>query len=117
MRSAFAPTVTSSSRFSVNLLSNAIKFTDSGGVTVTGRLQGDAVEIEVRDTGRGIPPEKVDLVFEPFVQVDSGLTRSAGGTGLGLAIARELARGMDGDLSLASRLGDGSVLTLRLPRA
>jgi PAS domain S-box-containing protein len=102
----------------LNLLSNAVKFTDSGGeVEVTWDARDEAVEIHVRDTGLGIPPEKLASVFEPFVQVDVDLTRTAQGTGLGLAISRELARSMDGNLTAASVPGEGSTFTLTLPRS
>ena len=102
----------------VNLLSNAVKFTDAGGrVEVTCEAAGDSVRILVGDTGIGIPPDKLDDIFEPFVQVRADLTRTADGTGLGLAISRDLARGMDGELTAASRPDVGSTFTLTLPRA
>jgi signal transduction histidine kinase len=71
----------------------------------------------VADTGRGIPPEQLERVFEPFVQLDSSLTRTQEGVGLGLAISRDLARGMGGDLLVASTAGVGSTFTLVLPSA
>jgi signal transduction histidine kinase len=102
----------------VNLLTNALKFTPrSGNVTLECRALGETVEIRVRDTGSGIPPDKLDAIFEPFVQVDRGLTRSAEGSGLGLSISRGLARAMGGDLTVTSEVGIGSVFTLTLPRA
>jgi PAS domain S-box-containing protein len=100
----------------LNLLTNAIKFTEPGGevrVECVGR--GDRVEIAVRDTGIGIATEKLAQVFEPFVQVDQRLTRQNEGVGLGLAISRDLARGMDGDLTAESDLGVGSTFVLTLP--
>ena len=106
----------------VNLLGNAVKFTPAGGrVTVEGRAGEDAlglpvVELHVRDTGVGIAADQLARIFEPFVQVDAGLTRAAEGTGLGLAISRDLARGMGGDLTVRSVEGHGSVFTLTLPR-
>lgn len=100
------------------LLSNAVKFTDHGGqVTVTAAGSGKVVHIEVFDTGRGIAPGELSRVFEPFVQVDATFTRDQHGVGLGLAISRDLARGMGGELSVTSALGQGSTFTLRLPRA
>jgi PAS domain S-box-containing protein len=102
----------------LNLLSNAIKFTERGGSIELGCARDPgAVRLFVRDTGIGIPPEKLDSVFEPFVQVRSDLTRPSEGAGLGLAISRDLARGMGGDLTVESRVGEGSVFTLRLPVA
>ena len=102
----------------VNLLSNAVKFTDSGGrIAVLFEARGDALAIEVADTGIGIPADKLDAIFDPFVQVRSDLTRPHEGTGLGLAISRDLARGMSGDLTARSTLGEGSVFALTLPAA
>jgi signal transduction histidine kinase len=102
----------------VNLVSNSVKFTEPGGrIAVRCMETKDAVTIEVQDTGKGIPPDKLDAVFEPFVQLDSGLTRTTEGTGLGLAISRGLARGMEADLTVRSELGVGSVFTLTLPLA
>jgi signal transduction histidine kinase len=103
----------------LNLISNAVKYTDEGGrVELATQVDGERVRIRVRDTGIGIPPDKQELIFDPFVQ----LRRSAGGgltdgVGLGLAISRHLARAMDGDISVESSPGGGSVFTLILPRA
>ena len=104
----------------LNLLSNAIKFTaPNGTIGVQCELHPEAddrVLVRVSDTGIGIPPEKLETVFEPFVQVDSSHSRLGQGTGLGLSISRDLARGMGGELTVASRLGEGSTFTLVLPR-
>jgi signal transduction histidine kinase len=101
----------------VNLVSNACKFTPRGGSIDVECVRLDrSVELRVHDTGPGIPTQKLDAIFEPFVQLDNGLTRSTAGTGLGLAISRELARAMGGDLSVGSSLGQGSTFTLTLPR-
>ncbi len=102
----------------VNLISNSVKFTGEGGrVTVRCSESRESVTIEVEDTGQGIPADKLDAVFEPFVQLDSGLTRRTDGTGLGLAISRGLARGMGARLSVRSKVGVGSVFSLELPLA
>ncbi len=102
----------------LNLLTNAIKFTDSGGrVSVSADRAGDTVRVHVADTGRGITPEHVSSIFEPFVQVQRSLTSSQEGTGLGLSISRDLARGMGGDVQVESERGRGSVFTLLLPSA
>ena len=102
----------------VNLLSNAVKFTDRGGRIELSCAAGDSrVRIHVRDTGIGIVPDKIEAVFEPFVQVRADLTRTAEGTGLGLAISRDLARGMGGDLVAESTPGAGSTFTVVLPGA
>ena len=101
----------------VNLVSNACKFTPRGGSIGVECVRSDrSVELRVTDTGPGIPAQKLDAIFEPFVQLDNGLTRATAGTGLGLAISRELARAMGGDLAVTSTLGQGSTFTLTLPR-
>jgi PAS domain S-box-containing protein len=102
----------------LNLLGNAVKFTDRGGeIAVTCEAGPTAVRLAVRDTGIGIPAEKLEAIFEPFVQVDRHLSRPNEGVGLGLAISRELARGMGGELTAESVEGTGSTFTLTLPRA
>jgi signal transduction histidine kinase len=73
--------------------------------------------MEVRDWGRGIPGDKIDLIFEPFFQIEAGLTRNSDGVGLGLAVSRTLARAMNGDVTASSTPGAGSVFVVRLPRA
>lgn len=101
----------------LNLLSNAIKFTPPGGkVTVICEVAGDRMNVHVRDTGIGIPADKLDQIFEPFVQVASGRNSGRVGTGLGLAISRDLARAMGGELTAKSKIGMGSTFTLSLPR-
>jgi signal transduction histidine kinase len=101
----------------INLLSNAIKFTPSEGtITMDCEVVGDHVLIRVRDSGVGIPAERLDAIFDPFVQVDRALNRPHEGVGLGLSISRDLARGMDGTLEVESTVGEGSVFTLRLKR-
>jgi signal transduction histidine kinase len=104
----------------LNLLSNAIKFTDArngdpGRIEISCDALGAMVAIHVRDTGEGIPPDKLRAVFEPFVQIDQRLTRRKQGVGLGLTISRDLARGMGGDLTAESTVGEGSTFTLTLP--
>jgi signal transduction histidine kinase len=102
----------------LNLLSNAIKFTDPGGtVALASEARPERVLVRVRDTGRGIPQDKLEAIFEPFTRVESAHTRTTEGTGLGLAISRDLARAMGGDLTVESTPGEGSVFTLALPRA
>jgi len=108
----------------LNLLSNALKFTPAGGrVTVECTARGDGsgdpatVFLRVTDTGAGIPRDKFDAVFEPFVQVDATPAGRVAGAGLGLAISRDLARGMGGDLRVRSTVGVGTTFTVALPRA
>jgi signal transduction histidine kinase/CheY-like chemotaxis protein len=105
-------------RIVMNLVSNAIKFTSVGGVTL--RLRGTRTQggvklvIRIADTGIGIAKDKIPLLFEPFYQVEAGMSRSYGGTGLGLAISRQLAHAMGGSVRVKSALGRGSVFTVRL---
>jgi signal transduction histidine kinase len=101
----------------LNLLTNAVKFTPSGGRIVISSDADDAVDIEVRDTGRGIEPDQLEQIFQPFVQVGRSLDSEHEGVGLGLAISRQLARAMGGDVVARSTPGKGSVFTLVLPRA
>ena len=103
----------------LNLLSNAVKFTPEGGRIVVTLADDDGpnhATVRISDTGVGIPDDKLDAVFEPFVQVNSDFNRRAEGTGLGLAISRDLARGMGGDLRVTSELGVGSTFEVVLRR-
>ena len=102
----------------INLVSNAVKFTKAGGeITIECEPDADQVRFQVSDTGEGIPAEKLSSIFEPFVQVKTGFTREHDGVGLGLAISRDLARMMHGDLTVTSKIGQGSRFTLTLPRS
>jgi signal transduction histidine kinase len=104
----------------VNLMTNAAKFTPAGGrVALSCSAADDVVGLAVSDTGTGIAPDKLDAIFEPFVQLDRSDHEPGGrgGLGLGLAISRELARGMGGDVVVESTVGVGSVFTLRVPRS
>jgi signal transduction histidine kinase len=101
----------------LNLLSNAIKFTPRGGeIGVAASVENGHALISVTDTGMGIPTEKAEEIFEPFVQLRSDGSTPREGTGLGLAISRDLARGMGGDLTVTSIVGGGSTFVVRLPR-
>jgi signal transduction histidine kinase len=100
----------------INLLSNAVKFTPEGGrIRLSCTLTDKTVSIHVEDNGPGIPHDKQEVVFQPFVQLDRGLTRTTDGTGLGLAISRGLARGMGGEVKVRSDVGVGSVFTVTIP--
>jgi signal transduction histidine kinase len=102
----------------LNLLTNAVKFTAPGGRIEMRSCAAEGVaRISVRDSGVGIPADKLEVIFEPFVQVERNLTSPAEGTGLGLAISRDLARAMHGDLTVRSKVGEGSVFTFELPLA
>jgi CheY-like chemotaxis protein len=101
-----------------HFLANAIKFTHNGGAELRVRRDPRAssvLQIEVEDTGIGIPADQVERIFESFRQVDSGLSRSYPGLGLGLALARKLSTLMQGEISVASTPGEGSTFTLRIP--
>ncbi len=104
----------------LNLVANAIKFTSAGTVTLhaaIGEESGAApqLDVTVRDTGIGIPPEKLNILFTPFVQADSSTTRQYGGTGLGLAISKELVDAMGGSIAVESKPGEGSSFRVRVP--
>ncbi|MCY7380910.1 MAG: PAS domain-containing protein [Gemmatimonadaceae bacterium] len=103
----------------LNLLANSVKFTEPGGiVSLLCRAESDMMHMTVKDTGRGIAPDQLKRVFDPFVQVDRHLTpMSQQGVGLGLAISRDLANGMGGSLAASSVQGAGSEFTLTLPIA
>jgi diguanylate cyclase (GGDEF)-like protein/PAS domain S-box-containing protein len=100
-----------------NLVVNALKFTARGSVTIVARADGDDVRVDVRDTGSGIPPESLELIFEPFRQAESSLVRQQGGVGLGLYIVLRLLDLIGGTISVDSRVGVGSTFQIRLPDA
>ncbi|MBN3823259.1 response regulator [Burkholderia sp. Ac-20384] len=105
-----------------NLVGNAIKFTEHGGITIDARLahggaSAGCVEIVVRDTGVGIPEEALPTLFDVYMQADASIYRRFGGTGLGLPLCRRIARLMDGELTVESRLGEGSTFVATLPLA
>ncbi|MCQ8895558.1 ATP-binding protein [Limnobacter humi] len=103
-----------------NLLSNAIKFTEQGKVQLVVRIEStgptsDAIAFEVRDTGRGVPADKLPLLFKPFVQVHSDGENRLGGTGLGLSIVKNLVQAMGGDIHMESTVGEGTVVKFHIP--
>jgi len=102
----------------VNLVMNAVKYTPAGGgtITVSCAIVADTVVARVADTGPGIPADRHESIFEPFVQLTAGLADRRGGVGLGLPISRDLARAMNGDVTVESAVGLGSCFTLALPR-
>jgi len=102
----------------VNVLSNAIKFTPAGGhIAVDCEAKGDTALLSISDTGIGIPSNKFEAIFEPFIQLKEGLSDRGTGVGLGLAISRDLARAMGGELTVESTEGKSARFTLALPRA
>lgn len=98
-----------------NLLSNAMKFTHRGSIVVSVDRVDEQVRFTVRDTGIGIPPDRLEAIFESFVQADGSTTRHYGGTGLGLTIVRRLCDLMGGHVTVSSALGKGSEFTVLLP--
>jgi len=99
----------------LNLLSNAAKFTHEGSISVHAKFSGGNLVVDVVDTGIGVSPEALEIIFEEFQQADSSTTRQYGGTGLGLAISRSMARLLGGDLLATSMQGVGSTFTLQIP--
>src|SRR6202011_5399818 len=99
-----------------NFISNAVKFTENGEVGVAGGLEGETdVVFSVSDTGIGIAPENLDLIFQDFAQVDSPIQRRVKGTGLGLPLSTKLAVLVNGEVQVRSQLGAGSAFALRMP--
>ena len=104
----------------LNILGNALKFTENGSVAVTLKCAAGAggealIHAIVKDSGIGIPADRLASIFEPFVQGDNSTSRQFGGSGLGLSISRQLAESMGGSLDLDSALGEGTTVTLSLP--
>jgi len=101
----------------LNLLGNAVKFTDAGQVTLSIEPERDRLRLRVADTGPGIPADRLEQIFQRFIQVDAVAAKRYGGLGLGLAISHRLAQRMGGELTVESEVGRGSVFTLSLPLA
>jgi signal transduction histidine kinase len=105
----------------INLLGNAVKFTDSGEVAITVKNHPSGkpgeIEFQISDTGIGIPSDKLEAIFQSFAQADSATTRKYGGTGLGLQISRHIVEAMGGNLSVTSRVGQGSTFRFNAPFA
>jgi PAS domain S-box-containing protein len=101
----------------LNLLSNAMKFTNRGGVSIVVRPHAMGVKIDINDTGIGIKPEYLSVIWEDFRQVDQSRTREYGGTGLGLSITRKLVERLGGTISVESVVGVGTTFTVMLPLA
>jgi PAS domain S-box-containing protein len=99
----------------LNLIGNAVKFTEAGSVTLQVRYDGERLHMEVRDTGAGVAPEKLHLLFQRFSQIDGSLTRAHSGTGLGLAICKGLVEAMSGEIGAESQPGHGSRFWMWIP--
>jgi len=100
----------------LNLLNNAVKFTEKGHVILSCRIESDHHVLSVADTGSGILPEERPNLFQPFYQIDTGLSRKHEGSGLGLSICKKLLDIMGGNISVESQWGKGSTFTVRFPR-
>jgi heavy metal sensor kinase len=101
-------------RLFINLLDNAIKFTEHGEVKVTGRNEPNSLYVAITDTGAGIPPEHLEHIFDRFYRIESA--RSTSGFGLGLAIASQIVQAHSGDITAMSRVGEGTTITVHLPK-
>jgi PAS domain S-box-containing protein len=101
----------------LNLLNNAVKFTEKGHVAISCRRDGDYYFLSVSDTGTGMRSEELPGLFQPFHQIDTGLTRKHEGTGLGLSICKKLLNLMSGTIDVESEWGKGSIFTIRIPQA
>jgi signal transduction histidine kinase len=101
----------------LNLLNNAVKFTEKGEIRVTCRALGNQYELAVSDTGIGMDPKELTHLFQPFHQIDTGLSRKREGTGLGLSICRKLIVLMGGSIDVKSRFGQGSTFTICFPKS
>lgn len=105
-------------RIFINILGNSSKFTDAGGkISVATIRQGDWIQIEISDTGVGIPEKELPNIFDRFHQVDASSTRKYQGTGIGLALVKELTEKQGGDIKVRSKLGEGTTMILRFPVA
>src|SRR5450830_233350 len=98
-----------------NLVGNAIKFTERGGIEVSFSYTDAMVHVKVADTGIGMTPQQIELIFAPFTQADASISRRFGGTGLGTTIARQLVEQMGGSIEVVSEFGHGSIFHVQLP--
>ncbi|MDQ3521464.1 MAG: ATP-binding protein, partial [Gemmatimonadota bacterium] len=99
----------------LNLLSNSVKFTETGEVVLRARVDGEMIQLEVRDTGIGIPEDQMQNIFDPFWQAEQSTNRRAEGTGLGLSVMRQMVRLLGGEVLLDSMPGEGTSFLVRLP--
>ena len=99
----------------INLVSNAVKYTDSGEVVIGFEVTDEKVEVAIKDSGVGIPPEHLKRIFERFFRVDKSRSKGLGGTGLGLAIVKHVLEAHDSKVSVISTVGKGSTFSFKLP--
>jgi hypothetical protein len=99
----------------LNLVNNAVKFTEIGTITIKCFLVSNLIKIQITDTGMGIENDKIEQLFKPFMQIDTGLTRKHEGTGLGLSICKKLTEMLNGKIEVESKYGFGSTFTVTLP--
>jgi signal transduction histidine kinase len=99
----------------LNIVNNAIKFTEIGTISIKCFLVSNLVKIQIIDSGIGIESDKIDQLFKPFMQIDTGLTRKHEGTGLGLSICKKLTEMLNGKIEVESKYGSGSTFTVTLP--
>ena len=100
----------------INLVQNSLRYTDKGTISIKSRKEGNKVIFEVSDTGTGIAPEHLDRIFERFYVADPSRTRSRNGTGLGLAIVKHIILLHHGDITVSSKLGEGTTFKITLPQ-
>jgi hypothetical protein len=100
----------------INLLNNAVKYTDNGEINLNCHTDNNSITLSVVDTGIGIEPENMSIIFDAFRQVDTGITRVQEGTGLGLNITKKLVEMMGGSIHVKSEWGKGSTFTVILPK-
>lgn len=99
----------------LNLLSNAIKFTQQGSITLSAQNTEKGILLAIEDTGVGIKAEDLEIIFEPFRQIDGSMTREVGGSGLGLTIVKNLLEALHGKIEVQSEWGRGATFTVYLP--
>ena len=101
----------------INLISNAIKYTEKNGkITVSAKKSRKSIQIDILDTGKGIPQEDIKKIFDKFYQVEHYMTRKQRGSGLGLAIANEIIKLHKGEIKVRSKIGKGSVFSIIIPK-
>ena len=101
----------------LNLLDNAVKYTNTGGITIRVSLKDKLVQIDITDTGIGIPQNDIPRIFERFYRVEKSRSRDLGGTGLGLSIVKHIVESHHGEVWVSSNVGQGSTFSVTIPQA